>query len=142
MNKKDFYTQNLKQQIKERQNPVDTTQVQLDSVILFMEQFNYIPNNRPHATYVKGLCGFKRNNTCPKEVNLPMFISLQDACRLHNGIMMRVVGGKWCDLVGMVGSFPMNVYLSACEARLVEKVYLQRKGISVKCQQHWVKFVD
>jgi len=139
MNKKDFYTQNLKEQIEERSRPIDTTQVQLDSVQLFMEQLGY-GLHHPQKDYPSLWKGFIKQVEI-EGVKLAKCISFQDACRLHNGVMMRVVGGKWCDLVGMVGSFPMNVYLSACEARLVEKVYLQRKGISVKCQQHWVKFV-
>lgn len=140
MNKKDFYTQNLKQQIKQRELPIDTTQIQLDSVKLFMEQLGYVPHNPKKYQYFLWRGYIKQVEI--EGVKLAKCISFQDACRLHNGVMMRVVGGKWCDLLGMVGSFPMNVYLSACEARLVEKVYLQRKGISVKCQQHWVKFVD
>lgn len=140
MNKKDFYTQNLKKQIEERSRPIDTTKVQLNSVKLFMEQLGYSLHH-PQKDYPSLWKGFIKQVEV-EGVKLSKCISFQNACRLHNGVTMRVVGGEWCDLITMTGSFPMHVYLAALNSRLVKKVYLQRKGKSVKCQQHWVKFVD
>lgn len=140
MNIKDFYTANLKQQIEEREKPIDTTQVQLDSVQLFMEHLGYRLHH-PQKDIPSLWKGFIRR-TYIEGVKLPKCVSFQDACRLHNGVMMRNVGGEWCDLLGMRGDFFLDTYCLARSAKLVEKVYLQRKGKSVKCQQHWVKFVE
>ncbi len=148
---KDYFTGSFKKQIEERLQPIDTTQIQLDSLILFMAYLGYkarYPDGVNNPIY--GIYGFEKfYHEDFKSVNLPMFISLQDACRLHNGITMRVVG-DWVDLIGLTGglprevskSLPKEVLKSAIDARLVEKVYLQRKGKGVKVQQHWIKLAD
>lgn len=140
MNIKEFYTAHFKQQIEERSKPLDTTQLQLDSVQLFMEQLGY-KLHHPQPENPSLWKGFIRK-VYIEGVKLSKCISFQDACLLHNGSLVRDVDGKWLDLLDMCGSFYKDIYLTAHKAKLVEQVYLQRKGNTVKCQQHWVKLVD
>jgi len=135
MNIKEFYTANFKQQVEERNKPIDTTQLQLDSVQLFMEQLGY-KLHHPQKDYPSLWKGFIRKVDI-EGVLLPKCLSFQYTCRLHNAVTE-----KEYQFTGAVANFPVNVLISACKAKLVEKVYLQRKGKSVKVQQHWVKLVD
>jgi len=139
---KDYYTGSFKKQVEERLQPIDTTQLQLDSVKLFMRKLGYKPNVSFAKNPISGIYGFRKLN-CEDydQINLPKFISFKDACRLHNGVIMRIVG-DWIDLIGLEGDLPKEVLRSAIDSRLVKKVYLQRKGKGVKVQQHWIKLVD
>ena len=144
MNVKTLYTGHVKKQIEERSRPIDTTQLQLDSVMLFMEEFGY----GLHHPQKDSLCAWKGfiRRIDVEGVNLPKCISFQDACRIHNfGFMSNCI---YLDAIihriftSLYYSLNRDTYRVACESKLVEKVYLQRKGKMVKCQQHWVKFVD
>lgn len=147
MNIKTLYTSHVKKQIEERSRPIDTTQLQLDSVMLFMEEFGY----GLHHPQKDSLCAWKGfiKRIDVEGVNLPKCISFQDACRLHNtgfiskaptldAFIYRIFNIN----TSLYYSFNFDTYFVARKSKLVEKVYLQRKGKMVECQQHWVKFVD
>ena len=115
-----------------------------------MRKLGYKPNVSFAKNPISGIYGFRKLN-CEDydQINLPKFISFKDACRLHNGVTMRVnnrvtmrVIEDWVYLIGLEGNLPKEVLKSAIDARLVKRVYLQRKGKGVKVQQHWIKLVD
>lgn len=148
-----FYTQNFKDQLEAIQKPINTVQLQLDSLWLFMAHLNYVPvqGESPH---IKGLRGFKFSDTglgLYKEGLYPKFISFQDAARLHNGVMLRQVEASpddegFIDVLAFPYKFhiPLTIFKSACDSRLVEQVYLQKlnKFPYVKVQQHWIKLQE
>ena len=147
-NMKDFYTQNFKEQVEARQQPINTIQLQLDSLWLFMAHLSYVPvqGESPH---IKGLRGFKFSNAGDglyKKGLYPKFISFQDAVRLHNGVMLRQVGNDFVDLLAFKYEFhiPCDVYYAAIGTRLVSQVKLQKleKAPYVKAQSHWVKLLE
>lgn len=143
-----FYTQNFKEQLEARQQPINTIQLQLDSLWLFMAHLSYIPvqGESPH---IKGLRGFKFSTAdggLYKKSLYPKFISFQDAARLHNGVILRQVGNDFVDLLAFKYEFhiPCGVYYAARGARLVSQVKLQKlkKAPYVKAQSHWVKLLE
>lgn len=149
---KEFYTENFKKELEARSKPINTIQLQLDSLWIFMSLLGYVPvkGETPH---IKGLRGFqfcKVNTGLVKSIHYPKFISFQDAVRLHNGVYLRRVADDFEEGFVDVLEFtyklhiPWTIFKSACESRLVEKVYLQKlnKFPYVKVQQHWVKLME
>lgn len=144
---KEFYTQNFKQALAERETPVDTTCIQLNSLQLFMEELGYICNITDN-TKIKGMSGFKitswANNLA--NVTLPKFISFQDAIRLHNGVYHRRVGKDFIDVMSFTYPMiiPCGIYDSAVDSKLVAQVKLQKlkKAPYVKVQNHYVQLLE
>lgn len=152
-NMKQFYTQNFKEQLESRQQPINTIQLQLDSLWLFMAHLSYVPV-QGESSHIKGLRGFKFSGAGEglyKKGLYPKFISFKDAVRLHNGVMSRKIEAPsgdegFIDVLAFPYKFyiPLTIFKDACDSRLVEQVYLQKlnKHPYVKVQQHWVKLLE
>lgn len=151
-NMKNFYTQNFKDQLEDRQQPINTIQLQLDSLYVFMVKLGYLPV-RGESPHIRGLRGFKFSGAGEglyRKGLYPKFISFQDAVRLHNGVMLREVHSKneewFVDILTFSYKFhiPWEIFRYACDSRLVEQVYLQKlnKHPFIKVQQYWVKLLE
>ena len=144
---KEYYTQNFTQTLAERETPIDTTCIQLNSLQLFMEKVGYICNITDN-TKIKGLSGFKitgwANNL--DNATLPKFISFQDAVSLHNGVYHRRVGDRFIDVMSFTYPMiiPCDIFDSARRSKLVAQVKLQRlkKAPYIKAQSHYVQLIE
>ena len=145
---KEYYTQNFKQTLTERDLPINTVSLQLDSLVIFMGHLGYICNNVRTNTKVKGYCGFKISSWSNNLDNatLPKFISFQDAVRLHNGVYHRRVGDQFIDVMSFTYPMiiPCDIFDSARRSKLVAQVKLQKlkKTPYIKAQSHYVQLLE
>lgn len=141
--KKEYYTNSFKQELALREKPINTTQLQLDSLRNFMRSLGYTVTNDEHYK-IGGLSGFESISNY--DIHLPKFISFQDAQRLHNGVTYRQVGEDFIDVLSFKYKFHISyhVWIKAQKSKLVEKVKLQKlkKAPYMKVQSHYVKLVD
>ena len=139
---KEYYTTSFKQELALREKPINTTQLQLDSLRNFMRSLGYTVTNEEHYK-IGGLSGFESISNY--DIHLPKFISFQDAQRLHNGINYRQIGNDFIDVLDFKFKLhiPYYVWSKALRSKLVEKVKLQKlkKAPYVKVQSHYVKLV-
>jgi hypothetical protein len=140
---KEYYTNSFKSEIEERMKPINTVNLQLTSVKLFMGELGY-SCFLTKGQRVLGTSGFKQVDI-DKTITAPKFISFQDACRLHNGIYSRMVGGAWVDVLRVPYTLHITtpIWDEAHKAKLVECASLQklRKAPYVEVQSHYVKLV-
>lgn len=109
--------------------PVDTSKIQLSSMILFMEQLGY--------TYLLPTKSFESHDPIN---NGRKYISLRVAVLLHNNFYTEWHGTY---LDAPFEDIPWKWYEAAKQAKVVTSASLQhsrRKGIIV--QKHWCKFAD
>ena len=145
---KEYYTQNFTQTLAERELPINTVSLQLDSLVIFMGHLGYICNNVTTNIKVKGYCGFKISSWSNNLDNatLPKFISFQDAVRLHNGVYHRRVGDQFIDVMSFTYPMiiPCDIFDSARRSKLVAQVKLQKlkKAPYVKAQSHYVQLME
>ncbi len=141
---KQFYTQSFKDEVAAREKPINTINLQLDSLIIFMHQLGY--NFKPSK--IKGLSGFYApKSTISLYKYFPKHISFQDAIRLHNGnVLFKIHRGHFVDVMNLGYKFiiPWTLYQSAHNSRLVHEVKLQKlkKAPYVKAQSHYVKLLE
>ena len=110
--------------------PVDTSKIQLSSVVLFMEQLGYT-YLLPTKSFESGL----RINRGRK------YISLRVAVLLHNNFYTERHGIPTLEYP--FESMPWKWVVASKQAKIVTSVSLQhshRKGVI--CQKHWCKFAD
>ena len=140
---KGYYTNMFEMEVAMRQQPVNSTQLQLDSLKVFMSALGYVTANVENCKIV-GLGGFEYIDNY--DIHFPKFISFQDAQRLHNGISYRQVGNDFIDVLDFKFKLhiPSHVWSKSLRSKLVEQVKLQKlkKAPYVKVQSHYVKLVD
>ena len=139
---KEYYTNMFEMEVAMRQQPVDSTQLQLDSLRIFMRSLGYVAANVENCK-TTGLSGFEHIGKY--DIHFPQFISFQDAVRLHNGVTYRQVGDDFIDVLSFKYKLhiPCHVWEKAQNSKLVEQVKLQKlkKAPYVKVQSHYVKLV-
>lgn len=117
---------------------IDTKMLQLNSLLLFAQTLGYRLVSAQHMNR-----GFVIRDMLSWHTH---YISFKDMCKLHNGIITRVIlnnGAKWYDFIECKHiDIPDESYAYALDYRLVEQVKLQvckKEPRGVKCQDPWVK---
>ena len=112
---------------------VNTTQIQIDSVINFLSELGYTfyPNEKVFESVA-----YETNKA--RKV-----ISFTTAVKAHNGHYTET-HGRGFEPECLFGNIPYEWWQAAQRAKIVHKVYLQnsKKLGWIVCQKHWVRFCE
>ena len=124
---KQKFTRNFRASVEEKSLPVDSTQVQIDSLHQFMAALGYVPVSYHNVR------GFViKHGTCAISKDMK-YISFSDAVKMHNAPYN-------------TSEFIFNL-AKAAEHRLVSRVKLRKvkpsieHPLGIEVQNHWVQLV-
>lgn len=129
-----------------------TKMLQIDSLVRFMDKIGYHTSldsfwDKEDLRELTLIFSFYRFRSDDYTWNNPNFISFQDAVRLHNNKLYKVVGDKvyprYVRVLGVELCFSRDVLDKATQSKLVAAVKLQRKkGGAILVQSNFVKLVN